>query len=107
MLPAGTMRHQMAIERPVETTGEYGQVARSWVLVGTVWGAIEPLSGSEIFAARQVQANVTHRVRLRYRAGLTPDMRLTVNGRTLQIGSVVNVGEAGAELELMCTEAAT
>jgi SPP1 family predicted phage head-tail adaptor len=54
---------------------KFGEPIPQWGTVATRWGKIEPLSGRELWQAQQVQADVTHRIRLRYFAGLHPKHR--------------------------------
>ena len=53
--------------------------------MATVWAAVDPVSGREYYAAEQAQSEVTHKVRLRYRAGVTPGMRVLLGQRRLHI----------------------
>ena len=41
---------------------------------------------------------------MRYRTGLTPTHQFKVGSRTLNILSIMNVGERNRELEIMCKE---
>lgn len=103
-MEAGALRHRVAIQEPVEARNSYNEVIVTWALVAVVWAWVAPLSGREFFAAEHVQSEITHRVRLRYRAGITPEMRVVMNGRVLMIQSVIDRGERRRELELMCKE---
>lgn len=76
------LRHRIDIERKVEgrnpTTGE---VTESWELVvGNVPAKIAPLSTREFFASQAAQSNVSVRITIRYRPGLTASMRIVHNG---------------------------
>lgn len=66
--------------------------------------SIKELSGRELeFAARKV-ANVTHEVSMRYRAGVTPRMRIYWGTRTLNIEAVIDPEGLQRELKLLCVE---
>ena len=101
---AGDLRHKIIIQQVTETKDAYGAVAETWTTFVNAWASIEPLRGQEFFAARQVNADVTHRVRTRYRAGVTPKMRIAFGDRVLEIEVVLNLGERNRELELLCSE---
>jgi SPP1 family predicted phage head-tail adaptor len=108
MIAAGRRRKLVTIEEPVEGAQDaFGQPAVTWQTVTKAWAAVEPFSGSERFTAGQVQAEVTHRVTILYRTGITPRCRIVLGDRTLQIAAVVNRQERDRELELLCTEAIT
>jgi len=97
------MRHRITLQSPSAELDATGQPA-SWNDVATVWAAVEPLRGREYFAAQQVNAETTTRIRIRYRAGVTSAMRGRYGSRTYDIVSVIDVDERHVELQLMCTE---
>lgn len=75
-LEAGRLRHQVRIERPIRTQDPItGNVDTAWVSVATVYAAIEPLSAKDFIAAQQMQSSVSARIVIRWRSGLTHDMR--------------------------------
>lgn len=76
-LNAGRLRHRVRIERPTRTQDPAtGDLTTVWAEVATVAAAIEPLSARDFIAAQQVQSKVQVRIVIRWRAGLTHDMRL-------------------------------
>jgi SPP1 family predicted phage head-tail adaptor len=72
----------------------------------TVWGSVEPLTGRELLLAQQVSAEVTIRVTIRYDSGntVTPQHRIIIGSRTLEIVYVGNPEERDKQLILMCKE---
>ena len=105
-MQAGRLRHRITIQEPVTARNSYGEAITTWTAVATVWASVEPLSGREFFAAEHVQSEVTHRVRMRWQSGITPDMRVLFDGRVLTIDAVINYGERRTDLQLMCQEVA-
>jgi len=101
---AGWLRHRIVIQELVGTKNSYGEVVQSWQDVATVWASIEPLRGREYVEAAAAQVNVDHRIRIRYRSGISPKMRVKYGERTFQINSVVDPREEHKEMELMCEE---
>ena len=83
-----------------------GEPSETWSTLGKAWAEVKPLSGRELFAAQQVEAQVTHQVTMRYRDDVMPDMRISHNSRVLNIEIPINVGERGRELQHLCTEVA-
>jgi SPP1 family predicted phage head-tail adaptor len=75
-----------------------------WQDLATVWASVEPISGKEFFAAQEIVAEITHRIRLRYYAGLTPKMRLKLNDRIFDMQRILNVEERNRELEILARE---
>lgn len=100
----GELDKRIKIEQATETRSGTGAVIKSWATFLTAWAGIDPPKGREFFAAGQIQAEVTVRVRIRYRAGVTPQMRVLFGTRVFDINSVIDPDEAHVELILMCTE---
>lgn len=101
---AGQLRHRVNIQRQVETQNAYGEPEVSWSNVVTdIWASIEPLRGKEFFAAKQFNAEIEARIRMRYRSDVTAKMRILHGSNEYYIDSVINVGERDRELQLMCT----
>lgn len=105
-MQAGKLRERVTIQQEVVTRDTFGAEVNPWTDVATVWASVRPGSSGERFisAADQVQATITHTVRIRYRAGLTPKMRLKWEGRYLGIQSVVEPDGRTRELVLLCLE---
>lgn len=103
-MQSGKLRHRITIQQPTNTAGSMGQVTTTWSDLATVWASVEPLSGSERWRAQQVQPGVSHKVTLRYLAGVTPAMRVQHGTRYLNIDSVLNTEERNVELVLNCVE---
>lgn len=97
----GHLDQRVTIERLVETVDRYGDSTNEWTAQATVWAAVEPLVGREYMAALQVQSDVSTRVRMRYRPGVTAADRLVHEGRVYAIESVIDVRSARRELVLM------
>lgn len=101
---SGRLRHRVTIQSPVVAVNGYGERIVTWSTVAVVWGAVEPLRGREFFEAEQVQAEISHRVVLRYRSGINSTMRLLHLTRVLHIQQVIDVDERHREMQLMCRE---
>jgi SPP1 family predicted phage head-tail adaptor len=102
---AGQLRHLVTIEQRATTPDTYGEPAQTWTtLQADQPASIEPLSGRELINAQAVQSDVTHRVRMRYVAGIETKHRIVFGTRVLDIRAIRNVDERGIEWELLCTE---
>lgn len=102
---AGQLRQRIEIEQSDQGgLDDFGQPRDGPILFARRWAALEPLAGRELFAAQQVQPEVSYRVRLRYMSGVKPAMRIRLGARRFEIESAVNVGERKRELELLCRE---
>lgn len=101
---AGKLRHLVTLQSPSTARGSAGGTVDAWSDVATVHASIEPLQGREFIAAQQGQARVSHRVTIRYRAGVVPSMRVSFGARLFRIEAVLNTGERNIEQQLMCLE---
>ena len=104
----GALRHRLILqaESPIADGGG-GQGSDPWAspaTVATVWGRVEPIGGTERLRAMRLEGHVTHRVTIRHRAGVTAGMRVRFDVRVLNIRAVIDVGERGRILELLCAE---
>jgi SPP1 family predicted phage head-tail adaptor len=101
---AGSLRHLVEIQKPLDRQTEYGETETTWHRVATCDASITPLSAREFFAAQQVQADVSHRIVVRYVPCIGPQMRVVWCHRIFHIESVINTDERGVMLELLCKE---
>ena len=104
-MDTGRLNRRVVIERLEATTDpDYGSMINAWIPTHAAWASIEPLTGREYVAAMAVQAEKTVRIRIRYLAGITSEMRVTHMGHIFMIQSVINPLDANRELVLMCLE---
>lgn len=101
---AGALRHSVSIQRKIMTTDSHGGPVEAWDTVCTTNASIEPLQGREFIAAQAVNAETTGRIRMRYRSGIVPAMRVIFGTRVFNIQSVINPEERNRELILMVSE---
>lgn len=100
----GELRHRITIQQVTEDRDALGGTSEAWSEFAQAWAAVEPIKGREYFGAQQVNSEVTHRVRLRYREGIRSQMRVQFHGRIFGIEAVLNIDERNRELHLMCVE---
>ncbi len=101
---AGMLRHSITIEERGGTPDAGGGMAVSWSTYATAQANVKPLSGSEALRAHHLEGRVTHRIVLRYRSGVTTDMRVLYDGRYFNIRAAINVEERGRWLEIHAEE---
>lgn len=100
-MQAGRLKDRVVLQRPVETRTATGGVVIQYQDWLTVWARVEDLTPRERFLADQVQSDITTRIRLRYRPGLTAKMRVK---HQRQAGSPTDVNlydVAGPPIEVM------
>lgn len=103
-MQAGKLRHQVTLQSNTPTRNNGGELVESWSTWATVWASVEPLDGREYFNAQQVTSEVTTRIRMRYRDGVTPQLRVAWRNRIYQVHAVIRVEERDREIHLMCSE---
>lgn len=102
------MRHWLTFEQLVEDMDSDGSTVEAWVpafdISTTMPAEVAPLSGRELIAANSVQSKVTHRIRIRYRDGITAKMRAVEREAFYNIEAVIPDQESGRRwLTLLCT----
>lgn len=101
---SGPLRHQVTLRSYTKTRDAYGGEIETWSDFATVWASVDPLIGREYIAAKQIQAEVSHKIRMRYINGVDPTMKIVFGSRTFEIVSILNVAEQNRELVIMATE---
>ena len=101
---AGTLRNTIIIEANTPTKNGFGEDVDSWGTFATVRAQIVPINGKEYFSAGQEQASVSHKIKLRYLAGITQAMRINYEGRYFDIQAIINFQERNIDLEIMAVE---
>ena len=101
----GRLRKRLQILQLPGGAGVQKWVPFTGVAGGYVWASVEPQSGSEQAATQLGTPNLLLlTVEMRYLAGVKPRMRLTFDGRTLEIDSVEDVESRKRKLSLSCRE---
>jgi len=103
-MKAGALRHRVTIQRLVTTRDSFGAALETRTDIATVWASVEPIGGRELWQMQQVTAEVSTRVRMRYRSDVVPTMRLCFGSRILEVTNVIDTEERHRELELLCRE---
>lgn len=73
---------------------------KTWADIATVWMHVEAANGREELYGMQIQASMTHVIIMRYRAGVTTDMRILIKGEPYNIRSINDVNLRGRKLIL-------
>jgi len=101
---AGRLRHRITIQQPTTSTNAQGGKIKTWVDVATVWAGIEPISASESDQNHQLEPEVSVRIVMRYRSGITSDMRIKFGSRYYKIIGIINPDERNKELQITAIE---
>ncbi|KQT19996.1 head-tail adaptor protein [Methylobacterium sp. Leaf399] len=83
--PIGARRRRFVLESPIEEPDGFGGSLRRYVAGPLLWGAITPLGATERAGGGRADRRATHRIRLAYRDGVAPPMRLSAGPRRFAI----------------------
>ncbi|WAT06487.1 phage head closure protein [Rouxiella badensis] len=105
-MQAGKLRHRVMWQRPVNSQDPVtGEVIPAWVDVKQLWAEVVPLSVKEFIAAQAGQVELTARIKIRRRAGITAKHRILYRGDIYNIEGVLPDPESGLEyLTLPCSQ---
>ena len=101
---AGNLRHLVTIQKNTPTADGMGGQTASWAATSTAWAGIWPVSAKERVSNQQLETQLTHKIRIRYQAGVTTAKRVKYDTRYFKIISIINMDERNITLDLLCTE---
>ena len=99
-LPIGARARRFVLELPLDSPDGFGGAVCRCAAGPQLWGAIAMLKGEERRRADRPEQAVTHRVRLRWRDGVTGAMRLSCGPRRFRIKAATDPD--GAKRDLVC-----
>jgi SPP1 family predicted phage head-tail adaptor len=105
----GDLDKRVAIQVYTPALDPNGGQDGSWATVSTVWAGIQTLTGGKLEVARQIDAQASVQVRMRYCgtggvANVTVDNRLLFGSRILEPILVVNENERNIMSQVLCKE---
>lgn len=104
-IEAGRLNRRILIQSSVTTQGAAGDPDDSWQDVASTWASITAPTSKEIYALGPgFTAQVTHKITIRWRPGISNGMRILFRDRIFQIQTVSDPDEGRVELNLMCLE---
>ena len=75
MIDPGQLSRRLVLEAPTESDDGAGGVTRIFSTVATLWASVEPVSARSAVVTDALGAIITHRIRIRYGADITPRHR--------------------------------
>lgn len=103
------LRHRLTLQQEVKTIDGAGGYVRTWQNIADLWAEISSINGKSIYGreklyAGQIQSEISHKITIRYRNGISTEMRLLFENRAFNIRAVLNIQENNDILELMVEE---
>jgi len=105
-ITAGALKHSVVIQQKSVSRKSGGGQTVTWSTVATVLARITPRNQSEYLRAMQFEAQTTHRIIIRYRAGITTNMRIQFGSRYFNIQSIIDIEEGRRFLQIDALETA-
>jgi SPP1 family predicted phage head-tail adaptor len=103
---SGTLRNRVQLQSRATTVDAAGQHTGTWSTYRTCYAEVIDKGGAEKIRGQQVDATVSHVVRIRYPQGTfpTPENRVVYDSRNLHIESVQRRDTHEREVWLYCRE---
>jgi len=102
---AGNLRNKAVIQKVGTTQNGYGEPEEGdFVKFKDVWCSITPISGNEKFLSNTDFSKTTHKIRIRYLAGVNASMRLVWKDRIFNFMNTPNIGERDKEIHILAWE---
>jgi SPP1 family predicted phage head-tail adaptor len=103
---SGRLNKRLAFYVPVRSSSSGGAVTE---VLGdaafTAWGALWPVAAAEQVKNSREGMDITHRIQIRYRDGVTHDMVVKYGDRVFDIESIINPEETNHRLDILAREA--
>jgi len=100
----GRFNKRITIRKQSWKDNSMGEREQVWEDHLTLWAAVEPLRGQEFFVAQRSEADITTRIRIRYRDGIDRSMMVRYGGVEFEIMYIIHPEFGKRELQLMCKE---
>ena len=105
---AGPLRHMITLQRQDNAPrNNYGEKPANWADLGLVRASIDPIKGSEKTSASGENAQLTHRIRVRYSGlieMLRPRDRVLYGSRVFDLQSIAVTDMGNRQAELLAVE---
>lgn len=98
---AGSLRDYIHIQRRLPGGG-LGQPSNSWEAVASTWANIRYASGSETIRSGQIASKAQVSIRIRWRTGITAEMRVLSRGVEYAIKAVLPDHQRREYVDLVC-----
>ena len=102
---AGELNKIISIEQKGTTSDGMGGFTEAYTTVASsVYAAIWTVSAKERIQSAKETMDITHRIRIRYRTGITAGMRVKYKTSYYNIKSIINPNMANEMLEILAAE---
>lgn len=96
------LKFRIQIQKPDTSRSTAGEPVKNWMNHAQVMADIYSINGREFFDAHQVNAEVTTKIVMRFKKGITPDMRVIHGTDIYKIIAVLNQENSRQATMLLC-----
>jgi SPP1 family predicted phage head-tail adaptor len=100
----GMLNRKIQIQKNIDSPDGSGGLTRQWVTVFTCWAQVSDLGGSEPYEHMQNYPHQNYHITIRYRLGISANMRVLYRGKILNIRSIQDENEEHALISMTCEE---
>lgn len=104
MIDIGSLDRRISFIAYEDKENDIGLTEQTQVVKLKCWARIESLRGKEYYEAQKLSSETTHKITIRYRAGLDENMLISYKNRIFEIQSIIDPYESHVKLEIMCKE---
>jgi len=84
---------RITIEQNSRISDGQGGYLESWTTFATVWAKVKPVNQKERYFSQQIQPVTTHKITIRKLDGVNSQMRISFEGRIMQINGQITADE--------------
>lgn len=103
-IQSGQLRHKIEVQNEVETRDEIGASNTTYQTASKTFAEVREMSGKELEFARQQTPQATHKIKMRYMAGLTEQSRIIFGDNIFDVENVNNIEFRNKVMILTVTE---
>lgn len=92
------------LSRTADGQGGWNEVWAPLVADSDVWAKIKPVSAKERYFSQRIEENISHQIIIRWKEGLTSEMRILFENRIFQIHGIRRDDERRFFMTLDCEE---
>jgi len=109
-IAAGELRKRVQFQMPFAGQDSTGAPTTTWETQLTCWARVQPMSGSDLYAAQQIYPAVTTEIIVRGRVGLKLDSKMRMlyaaggNTSIFDLIAIMDVDERHIETRILATQ---
>ena len=103
-MKVGDLNKRITVQTATRTADGLGGFTEVWANTFKAWAAIWPVSAVEQVRNQSISTEISHRIRMRYRSGVTTAQRIKFGSRYFNIAAVINPNEKDEMLDIIAKE---